>query len=303
MNQVKAQITVAGIAMGLTGVAFHSAKAVMVKLGYQYEVDPISLLLLRMLFSLPFYVAVATYQQVTKPASIKLKDLAMLVLFGILGYYMASYFDFLGLQYISAGQERIILFIYPTIVLLLSRVFLGVTIKRMQVIAICVTYLGVVITFYPQLAGSDVSGNYFTGAGFVFLSALTYAAYLTGSSYLIPRLGATRFTSLAMIVACLSVIIHYLVTSDLDLWQYPKEVYIIGFLMALISTVVPSYLVSSAIKQMGASNFSILGSMGPLFTIILAFFLLGEAFTSIQMVGAVVVIAGVLILSKQKKTV
>ena len=182
---------------------------------------------------------------------------------------LASYFDFLGLQYISAGQERIILFVYPTLVLFLSRLFLRTPIKRMQVLAILVTYVGVLITFYPQLSSASLAGDYFKGAGLVFVSALTYASYLVGSNYLIPKMGAARFTSLAMIVACLCVIIHYSITRDFDLWNYPTEVYIIGVSMALISTVIPSYLISFAIKQMGASNFSILGSLGPLCTITL----------------------------------
>ena len=269
MNQVKAQITLAGVVVGLIGVAFFSAKAVMVKLGYQYDVDPITLLLFRMLFSLPFYVIIATYQQVARPLKFEVRDLVILLFLGIVGYYMASYFDFLGLQYISAGQERIILFVYPTLVLFLSRLFLRTPIKRMQVLAILVTYVGVLITFYPQLSSASLAGDYFKGAGLVFVSALTYASYLVGSNYLIPKMGAARFTSLAMIVACLCVIIHYSITRDFDLWNYPTEVYIIGVSMALISTVIPSYLISFAIKQMGASNFSILGSLGPLCTITL----------------------------------
>ncbi|MEL7147500.1 MAG: DMT family transporter, partial [Bacteroidota bacterium] len=189
MNEQKAQITLAGVLIGLTGVAFFSAKAVMVKLGYRYEVDPITLLLFRMMFALPFYVLIASYQQFNRPQKIARKDLGILILLGVIGYYLASYFDFLGLQYISAGQERIILFVYPTIVLLVSRLVLKTTIKPMQVMAILVTYVGVVITFYPQLTSASFSTNYFHGAGLVFLSAFTYASYLVGSSYLIPKMG------------------------------------------------------------------------------------------------------------------
>lgn len=299
-ENAKTQFTVYAVVIGIIGVAFFSVKAVLVKLAYQYDIDTISLLLFRMLFSLPFYLAIAFHKHKTDPIKIERKDILLIILLGIIGYYLASYFDFLGLQYITAGQERIILFVYPTLVLILSRIFLKKQINGYQLIAVLITYLGVVITFYPQLSTSSFSGAYMSGAIFVFLSAITYAAYLVGSQWLIPKLGAARFTSLAMIVACLSVIIHYVLTSNFDLLNYPMEVYAIGVLMAVVSTVIPSYLVSYTIKLIGASNFSILGSLGPVFTIALAFFVLGETFTTIQAVGAIVVIGGVFVLSRQK---
>lgn len=294
------EFTLIAVVAGVLGVGFFSAKAVMVKLAYQYEIDTITLLLFRMLFALPFYVAIAAHKSIVRPVTVSGKDFFLIITLGVIGYYLASYFDFLGLQYITAGQERIILFVYPTIVLLLSRVFLKKRINRYQLVAVLITYIGVVITFYPQIASSSLSGDYLSGAGFVFLSATTYAAYLVGSQALIPRLGAARFTSYAMIVACISVILHYLLIKDFRLTGYPTEVYIIGVLMAIVSTVIPSYLVSYTIKIIGAPNFSILGSLGPVFTIALAYFILEETFSVIQVVGALVVIGGIFVLSRQK---
>ncbi len=289
------------ILIGALGVAMFSAKAVMVKLAYQYSVDALSILTLRMLFAFPFYVFFAlNIKKGEEYTSLKRKELLSIIFLGVIGYYLASYFDFLGLQYISAGQERIILFAYPTIVLVLSRIFLKKTIKGYQVIAILITYLGIVITLYPQLVNVTFSKSYFLGAGLVFLSALTYATYLVGSNWLIPKLGVIRFTSYAMIIACISVFIHYLVHADYQLFTFNRNVYLIGFLIATISTVAPSYLVSYAIKLLGAPNFSIIGSLGPIFTILLAYIVLGEKTTSLQIIGALVVISGILILSKQK---
>lgn len=294
------RFTLLAVIAGIFGVGFFSAKAVMVKLAYQYDIDSISLLLFRMIFALPFYVLIATQKTISRPVRIRRNDIFLIIILGVIGYYLASYFDFLGLQHITAGQERIILFVYPTIVLILSRVFLKKRINRYQFIAVLITYVGVVITFYPQIASASLTGNYLIGAGFVFLSAVTYAAYLVGSQALIPRLGAARFTSYAMIIACISVILHYTLTRDFDLTGYPSEVYVIGILMAVVSTVIPSYLVSYTIKIIGAPNFSILGSLGPVFTIALAWFVLDETFTIVQVVGAIVVIGGIFVLSKQK---
>ncbi|MEL4308376.1 DMT family transporter [Joostella sp. CR20] len=285
------------IIIGILGVVLFSAKAVMVKMAYEYDISTVNLLLFRMLFSLPFYVLVLIFTK-KEADSLPKKNYLWILLFGFIGYYLASYFDFLGLQYIKASIERIILFIYPTIVLLLSRFFLKRPITTVQVLAILLTYIGVIIAFWDELS---VDGNQFLlGAGFIFLSAITYASYLVGSEWLIPKFGVVRFTSYAMVVSCMSVVLHYIIFEHTSLLGYHQNVYILGMLMAILSTVIPSYLVSYAIKEIGASNFAILAGLGPISTIVLASIFLDERLTLLQLAGAVVVIVGIVLVSLSK---
>lgn len=293
-------VTGIGVVFAILGVVLFSAKAVMVKMAYTYQVDHLTLLLFRMGFAFPFYLIIAL---VTKPQpnqQVTTKDYVWLVLFGFLGYYLASLFDFMGLQYLKAGLERIILFIYPTIVVLLSWLFFKKKLTRQQFSAILITYVGVLITFWDEIG---ISGDAVYWGGFlIFLSAFTYAAYLVGSGWLIPKFGVLRFTSYAMLVSTLCIAVHYAMVADFDLFDYPAEVYYLGLAMAVFSTLLPSFLVSAAIKRLGASTFSIFGSLGPVSTIILAFLFLDERVTTLQIFGMLVVIAGVTLVSRKKST-
>jgi drug/metabolite transporter (DMT)-like permease len=292
------QIKNSGIFIAIVGIVLFSAKAIMVKLAYQYEVSSIHLLLFRMLFSMPFYIVIALYYKPLFPDKIKKKDYLWVVFFGFMGYYLASYFDFLGLQYIKAGLERIILFVYPTLVILISKIFLKEKISSKQIAAILITYFGVFVTFWGELQYN--SDTVVLGGFLVFLSALTYASYIVGSGWLIPKFGVVVFTSYAMIVSSICVIIHYLITDRNDITAYPYQVYMLGGMMAILSTLIPSFLVSLAIKKLGASNFSIIGSVGPISTILLAYFFLDERLTLLQIFGATIVIAGIMIVSFNK---
>ena len=287
------------IFIGIMGVVLFSAKAVMVKLAYQYNVSPVNLLMFRMLFALPFYsIMIIIYKPEASHKRTK-NDYITLFLFGFVGYYLASFFDFWGLEYIKASIERVILFIYPTIVIVLSKLFLKRPISRVQIIAIVLTYIGVVIAFWDDFS---IQGEAFLiGAILIFLSALTYASYLVGSDWLIPKFGVITFTSYAMIVSCVCVVVHYTIFERTSLIGYHQNVYWLGLAMAFLSTVVPSYLVSWTIKKMGASDFSILGSLGPISTIILASIFLEEKITILQIIGTLIVISGIIIISKNKK--
>lgn len=286
------------ILIGILGVVMFSAKAVMVKLAYQYEVSAVNLLMFRMLFALPFYlIMVLIYKPETSQKRTR-KDYISLVLFGFLGYYLASFFDFWGLEYIKASIERVILFMYPTIVIILARIFLKKAITKVQLIAIALTYIGVVIAFWDDF--SLQGDTFLIGALLIFLSALTYASYLVGSDWLIPKFGVVTFTSYAMIVSCVCVVVHYLIFEPTPLFGYHKNVYLLGLAMAFLSTVIPSYLVSWTIKKIGAPDFSILGSLGPISTIILASIFLDEKITFLQIVGTFIVISGIIIISKNK---
>lgn len=294
----KASASGIGIVFAILGIVLFSAKAVMVKLAYTYGVDHLTLLLFRMGFAFPFYLVIALVTRPQPDQQVHGKDYIWLALFGFLGYYLASLFDFMGLQYIKAGLERIILFIYPTIVVILSWIFFKKKLTRPQFLAILITYVGVLITFWDEIG---VSGDKVYWGGFlIFLSAFTYAAYLVGSGWLIPKFGVLRFTSFAMLVSTLCIAVHYALVADFDLFDYPQEVYYLGLAMALFATLLPSFLVSAAIKRLGASTFSIFGSLGPVSTIVLAFFFLDERISSLQVFGMLVVIAGVSLVSQKK---
>ncbi len=272
----------------------------MVKLAYEYEVDSVSLLLLRMLFSFPFYIAVALiYSKEKREGNLTKKHYLWLVACGILGYYLASFFDFEGLRYIKAGLERIILFLYPTIVLIINRLVLKIPITKLQSIAIMLTYLGVIVVFWDEV--SLDGQNVYLGSFLVFLSALTYASYIAGSGWLIPKFGVMTFTAWVMIVSCVCVFIHYLIVNSVDLFSFPWQVYAYGAGIAIFATVIPSFLVSASIKMITSSNFSIVAGIGPISTIILAYFFLNETLSFIQFIGAFVVIAGILLIKLKKK--
>ncbi|MEW4922534.1 DMT family transporter [Algibacter sp. 2305UL17-15] len=288
-----------GIGIGILGVVMFSSKAVMVKLAYNYDVDAISILLLRMLFSFPFYVVIAyLYQNKNKATKPNSKDYLWLVFFGFVGYYLASYFDFVGLTYIKASLERIILFLYPTLVLLLNKVFFKQKITKIQAAAIALTYLGIVIAFWDEV---NISGkDTLIGGAFILLSALTYASYLVGSGWLIPKFGVMKFTANAMLISCFCVFIHYSIISATDVFSYSWEVYGLGFLIAVFATVIPSFLVSASIKMISSSNFAIVAGVGPISTIVLAAIFLGERLTLLQLFGALAVIIGILVVSLKK---
>ncbi len=292
-----------GIGIGVLGVVLFSSKAVMVKLAYKYQVDAISILLLRMLFSFPFYVVIAyLYRNQNETISIGKKEYLWVVFFGFIGYYLASYFDFVGLTYIKASLERIILFLYPTLVLLLNKFFLKQPITKIQTGAIVLTYFGVVLAFSEEI---NVSGKEsIVGGLFILLSALTYASYLVGSGWLIPKFGVMKFTAYAMLVSCVCVFIHFSIIGKTDIFSFSWEVYLLGFLIAVFATVIPSFLVSASIKMISSSNFAIVAGVGPISTIVLAAIFLNERLTLLQLFGALVVIIGILLVSlkKPKKT-
>lgn len=292
-----------GVIIALMGAVMFSTKAVFVKLAYQYDIDSVTLLMFRMLFALPFYIVIAFVASKKKSTyQITRKDFWNILLLGIVGYYMASFLDFQGLKYISASLERLILFTYPTIVVLIGVFYFKAKITRHQVIALLLTYIGIAIVFLGNDDSSITSNNLWLGSLYVVGCAIAYAIYLVGSGQLLPKLGTWKYTSFVLIVACVFVILHYLISNrGIGNLDFPYQVYVYAILMATISTVIPTLLISEAIRLIGASNASIVGSMGPISTIILAYIFLGERLTFIQMMGGVLVLVGVLIISVQKK--
>lgn len=288
-----------GLICLLLGAVLFSSKGVIIKLAYTYGVSSISLLGLRMIFALPLFLLIGYLRgrnDRTTPA-LAITDVLIIVVLGVFGYYLASYTDFLGLQYVSAGMERVILFIYPTMVLLLQRVVFGTRIRPVQWVATAVCYLGIGIAF----SGSDlrVGGDFFTGASFVLLSAFLYSIYMIGSGKLAPRVGSVRFTSLALVTASVAVIVHVSLSSE-PLFGLPAMVYVYGVVMAVFCTVIPSYLVTEGVKRMGAGDAAIIGAVGPVATIALEYVVLDEYLNLAQGVGAALIIAGVVIIGRSK---
>ena len=285
-----------------------SGKAIMVKLALPYGIDPVALLALRMIFAAPAYLLILAFclrsqqpegqQKVTQ----LFKELPSVLFLGVLGYYLASYFDFVGLSYIDASLERVILYAYPTLVLLISAVWLRRRISLHQVIAILFCYAGIFVALRSGTTDPQHQ-HLWLGAGLIFLSALAYSIYLVGSGQLIPRLGVWTFTSAAMIVSAVCVITHYLLSaSQVGLWSHPIPVYGYAFAMAIFSTVLPSFLISIGIKRIGASNAAIFWGIGPVSTIVLASIFLDESLTVRQLWGTALVIIGVIYISVQMKS-
>ncbi|HWZ21829.1 MAG TPA: DMT family transporter, partial [Cytophagaceae bacterium] len=262
-----------GAILIIIGAVCFSAKAVMVKLSYLHEVDPITVLALRMLFSIPFYVVILFLNRKKleeSKASLTRRDWINIVLMGVVGYYLASIFDFIGLSYVTAGLERLILFIYPTLVVIISAVFLKKKIGKTEYIALLLTYLGVLIVFFDDAVVSQK--NVWLGTAFIFASALTYAIYLIGTGQLTPKLGSVNYTALSMIVSSVAVFIHYLIVGKIENLFANKDVVWLTLNMAVFSTVIPS--LAEGIRLMGSGRASIVASIGPVSTIVLAYYFL-----------------------------
>jgi drug/metabolite transporter (DMT)-like permease len=286
----------------LGAIAF-AGKAVLVRYNYiHYHVDTVSLLALRMLFSAPFYLVILYFQnrETAKVPHLSTKEWAWMLFIGLVGYYLAAFFDFWGLSFITASVERLILFIYPTIVVILSAIFLKKPIFKIQYIALIVTYLGVMVSFVPDLQ-MGLQKNLIIGSSLIFLSALTYSLYIIGSGEMIPKVGSLRFTCYAMLISTAMIIIHYFWAINGNLFVYESGVYWLSAVMAVFTTVIPSFMISEGIKRIGSGNSSIIGSIGPVATIIMANIFLDEKISSWQILGTFVVLAGVLMVSWKGK--
>jgi drug/metabolite transporter (DMT)-like permease len=284
----------------LTGSICFSSKAIFVKLAYNYTISPSALLCLRMLFSFPFFLVAAIYTS-SKKTNIKMTAIQwfQLAFLGFAGYYLASLLDFEGLKYVTASIERLILFVYPTLVVLFSSLLHKTRIKKIHWVALLLTYIGILLAVGEGFNNLK-SSNYILGAVLVFGCAVTYAMYIVGSGSLIPKLGSVKFTSYAMSFSCIAVIAHYLIFDGNSLLKFPAKVYEYSVWMALVATVLPTFIVSKGIGMIGSGTAAIVASIGPVSTIILANIFLGEKFTLIQMAGTMFVLSGVLLVSLRK---
>lgn len=281
-----------------------SSKAILIKLAYAYQpgLEPITLMALRMSFALPLFLAVAHWNRgraAIEPA--QRRDWALLLVIGLLGYYLASLLDFAGLQYISAGLERLILFLYPTLVILLSALFLGRRIGGREVAALLLSYAGIAVVFGQSIGTGPPGANQnaiIVGGLLVFGSALSFAVFMMGSGSLIRRFGSVRFTAWSMTIASVATLSHYGIKHAMDgdlarLAELPPAIYLLALLMALVSTVLPAFLMNAGIQRIGPGHASIVSGGGPVMTLMLAWLVLGEVMTPLQLAGTALVLAGV----------
>jgi drug/metabolite transporter (DMT)-like permease len=291
----------AGIALAVIAAFGFSFKAILIKLAYAWHpVDALTLLALRMLYSAPFFVAMAWWAS-RRPGNepLQRRDWIRLAALGFVGYYLASLLDFMGLAYISAALERLVLFLYPTMVVLLSAVLLKKPVARATVFALLLSYGGIVFVFWHDLRVAGDAGAVATGGALVFGSAFCYAVYLVGAGDLIGRIGSTRFIALAMLASTAFVLAQFALSRPLAALDVPGSIHALSLAMAVFSTVLPTWLVAEAIRRIGANGTSLVGSLGPVFTIVMGAVILGEPLHAVQLFGAALVLAGVLLVTRR----
>ncbi len=286
-----------GLAMALLGSIAFSGKAIIVKLAYRYGVDPITLIMLRMLFALPIFAVMAWWASRGKPR-LSGRDWAGVGFLGLTGYYLASLLDFAGLQYVSASLERLILYLNPTLVVVMGWLLHRKPLGRSQVAGMAVSYLGVFLVFGHEvgLQGANAA----LGSLLVFGSAVSYALYLVYSGQMVQRLGSLRLVGLATTVACLLCILQYLVLRPIDAaLQVAPQVVWLSVLNAIACTAVPVLLVMMAIERIGSGMTAQTGMIGPMSTILMGVFLLGEPFTAWLAAGTALVITGIWLFTRK----
>lgn len=284
-----------GLALAVLGAIAFSGKAIIIKLAYRHDVDAVTLIMYRMLFALPFFLVMAWWAGRGKPP-LSRRDVLALVLLGMSGYYLSSYLDFLGLQYISASLERLILYLSPTMVMLLGLLLYKRSISRWQALGMVVSYSGIALVFAHEIAlqGRDAV----LGASLVFVSALLYATYLVYSGELVKRLGSLRLVGWATTVACVCCIAQFALLRPMSAALVPTEVLGLSLINALVCTVAPVLMIMMAVERVGPGITSQAGMVGPIATLLMGVLILDEALTPWVIGGAALVIIGIYIFSR-----
>jgi drug/metabolite transporter (DMT)-like permease len=289
------QDALVGVFFALLAAIGFSAKAILVKLAYLDRVDAVTLLALRMAFSVPFFIGVALWARRRHAEPLNGHDRFLVLVLGLVGYYLSSLLDFLGLQYLSAGLERLILFLYPTMTVILSALLYRRAIGKPVMVAMAVCYAGIALVFVHDVG--TMPGGIVLGASLVFASTLSYSIYLVGAGHAIARIGAARFTAYAMIVATAASLLQFAFTHPLQALDVSARVYGLALAMAIFSTLLPVFLLSHAIRRIGSGNTSLVGSIGPVSTRLMAYVFLQEGLSFLQVAGSALVLSGVLIVS------
>ncbi|MER2494346.1 DMT family transporter [Catenovulum sediminis] len=281
-------------------VALFSTKSIFIKWAYIYQVDTTTLLTWRMLIALPFY-AYILFKLLQQPLRTPLSanSLISMTLLGVMGYYLASWLDLHALNFISAHFERLILYTYPAFVLLINAIWQKRTIKLIEVVSLGIAYSGLLLIFQHdfQIQGSSVV----FGTLLVLAASLSFSFYVVGSQKYSGRYGSKLFTCIAMLAATVVIFLHFLLTHEVAALNQPWQVIALAAAIAIIATVIPSFLMNAAIEQIGANNASISGSLGPVLTTLFAVIILDESFTLTHAIGMALVISGIYYLSQQHK--
>jgi drug/metabolite transporter (DMT)-like permease len=290
----------AGAVLAFTAAAFFSMKAIFVKLAYLYGVDAVTLLALRMLFALPVLLIAAFWSSRRHAHRMTRKDWLAVLFLGFAGYYLSSLLDFMGLAYITAGLERLILFLYPTIVAIISFFVFKKPIGRTGIVALVLSYIGIAIATGHDMEARGDAHAVLIGGGLIFACTITYAIYLVGSGEIVGRIGATRFAALATTVAAASVLIQFVIQNPVKaLVTQPWQVYMHAGGMAFLSTLLPIFMTAKAIQMIGAAKVSLIGAVGPVATIFFGWLLLNEDVSVQQIIGAALVLAGVILVARK----
>jgi len=288
-----------GIAFALAGTVAFAFRPVLIKLGYSaHPVSATTLLFLRMTLSLPFFLTMTWWMRGDVPLA--RRDWLGIVGLGFLGYYLASLLDFIGLQYVSAGVGRLIMFLYPTLVVILSAVFLKKNPTLRELGALAITYTGIALVLSSQISAAPEHRMFVFGALMIFSSAMCYAVYLVTGSQLVKRVGSVRFTAYTMIVSTVPAMIQFAVLESPQALQLPAQLWWIAVALATVCTVLPVFLVAEALKRIGANHFALIGALGPVTTVLADFALLEGALTMAQILGGALVISGVLLVTLKR---
>ena len=287
-----------GFLFALGSAALFAIRPIFVKLVYAQGVDPTTLIAFRMLFSMPIYVLLLLFFLMNKEqrAKLNIRNIGATCAIGMLGYYAASFLDLLGLQYVTAQLGRMILYVYPTFVVLLGAAFFQKPINKSTVFALGFTYLGVAIIFGHDF--TQFGGDVILGGAFILASALTFSFYLLFSKSLITEIGSKIFTCIALIAASTGILLHYSITHSITSPEVNNHALWLILVIAIFCTVIPTFFTTAAVVRIGADRTGIVAMVGPAFTSVFAVIILGEAFTVYHLIGIVVTIAGVLLLKK-----
>jgi drug/metabolite transporter (DMT)-like permease len=290
-----------GIAFAVCGVLAFSVRPILIKLSYAaHPVSPTTLLFLRMTLSLPFFIAMGWSMRNRGPR-LTARDWGHVAFLGFIGYYAASFLDFIGLQYVGAGVGRLIMFLYPTLVLVLSFAFLHRKPSARELIALAMSYAGIALVLSTQISPSAPGGQLFLfGAMLIFGGALLYAIYLVLGSQVVKRVGSMRFTAYSMMVSAVPALLQFFVLEPMSALELPAAVWAYALVLATLSTVLAVFLAAEALKRIGANQFALIGAVGPLSVAITSAIGLGEPFTWVQAVGGMLVISGVLLVSLKR---
>lgn len=288
---------VAGLAIAVVGAVLFSTKAVLAKLLYRYHIDAVTLIAFRMLFSLPVFAAVALWKMRTE-APLSWSDRWRLIGLGLVGYYLSSFLDFLGLQYISVGLERLILFLTPTFVLLITGFFFKRRISRAEWLALGLSYCGIVLVFVHDLTGG--AGSTVVGALLVLGSASSYAVYLLGSGEMVRRIGSLRLVSYAMCVSSVACIAQFFLLRPAAMLVQPMPVYWLSLANGVFCTILPVFMTMVSVQRIGAATASQAGMIGPVSTLFLGAIVLDEPISAVQLAGTTLVLGGIYMLSLKK---